>query len=329
MPILRSFTCFPQLPTELRLLVWKQYALPVTPILYFSSHLSRWCLEMPGLAKVTNTARSIMRVSREARAAILGHRVRHHETKKWHRKRVLPFEAREFHQGHAEYITYGIYDKYLLANWERDVFHLSIEELQPSAFSYPNHHYPPVYGYIQNLVIHIFDSRFRGKRHLQIRESPRLQNLFRIASYSLSDIIRLLPYGLVSVRNMILVIDYFDFKNLYRQDVPSSIPSMEAYNHHHLRSTPYAQEYEFGFIPIPAPHDLKLGFEHDPQGYAVAEKWHRDTLVPLVDNLVKETRSRIAAQKLGRQIDVRMAVAPAVRSWVFNFGQDIHHFPVA
>ncbi|XXH05241.1 hypothetical protein Hte_011666 [Hypoxylon texense] len=330
MPVLRSFTCFPQLPQDIRLRVWKQYALPEAPILYFVRH--EWKLDLgmrglPGLHKFRNIVRSIIQVNREARAAVLGHRKCYNfEMDNWASERILYLEGRRFRPDRAEHILYGIYDGYVLANWEKDAFHMSIGDLRVPDFDVS--YYASVYGLIQNLVVHIGAYNIEDKGYLEFEKSWKLKPLFDATSSALSEIIPRLYYNLPCVRSIVLVIDHLDFETFYRQDVPFSVPSMKVYNHHCLRNMPYPPEHEFGLISIPALHGIGVGFGSDLEGFATAWKWHQDTLVPLVDDLLKETRSRLANLERGRQIDVRMALAPAVQGRRNNYGNGIRHYPV-
>ncbi|KAI1777558.1 hypothetical protein F4818DRAFT_438891 [Hypoxylon cercidicola] len=327
MPRLSSFECFSELPSKIRQQVWKQYALPEAPILYMCRYelkCNATATGLAGVAKFGGIVRRIIQASKEARTTILGHREFYNlgEDNFFAATHVLYLEGRRFDQGRAEHILYGLQDRGLVVNWERDAFHQSIGNFMSHHLSYD------FYRRVQNLVIHLGAYNLADGIYYHLEEARGLQPFFEMTTKVLSHHLSCLKEKLESVRNITLIIDHLDFESFYRQDVPFSIPSMKAYSHSHLRSTPHAQEFEFGFIPLPTQRSLELGFEDDPQEYAVAEKWHRETLVPSVDSFLQGIRSEIAKACGERQIDVRMAVAPAVQGWRNNYGHGIHHLPV-
>ncbi|KAI1652047.1 uncharacterized protein F4817DRAFT_1803 [Daldinia loculata] len=67
-----NFPLFAQLPNELRLLVWGQYALPRVPI-YYARFLSYPPLRVESFQS-NSMVRRLMQVNREARSAVLGNR---------------------------------------------------------------------------------------------------------------------------------------------------------------------------------------------------------------------------------------------------------------
>lgn len=287
MPQLTSFTCFPQLPVELRLLVWEQYALPKAPIIYAGSYRPPL---YGGPTTLADYTRNIIRVNREARMAVLGHR----EICDLAAGQIY-FEGLRFHQGRAEHILYGIFYRFMLVNWERDAFSLSIKQLK--SLLYQSYQLPGFLMRIQNLVIRpetfVFDDWFPSK------------------------FIHYICHYLFSVRDITFVFDDLEFEEAcFRNRVPSSIPLMKIYNHKRLKgSTPCAKEFEFGFIPFPTRDDLILGYghgPHDPKGYTIAEKWHWDKLTNWADNLVKTIKEGIAARS-GIRVGVRLAVYSAIR----------------
>ncbi|KAI1768897.1 hypothetical protein GGR53DRAFT_530521 [Hypoxylon sp. FL1150] len=163
----RTFEYFPKLPTELRLLVWKQYALPKGPILFVGSRSHSVSGKFGGLAQ------NIIRVNRETRASVLGRRecyilaADEYNSRKintgpivrtiLHGTDRLCFMGQRFHGDGAKHAFYGICGRYVFVDWEKDAFHLPLSEC------YKPFPYHGLCSRIQNLVVPILPQIPEGR----------------------------------------------------------------------------------------------------------------------------------------------------------------------
>ncbi|KAI0179923.1 hypothetical protein GGR52DRAFT_219304 [Hypoxylon sp. FL1284] len=322
MPEPISFTCFPRLPAEIRLQVWKCFALPEAPILYICHYEPNpygrpWGL--PDVGKFSRPVLNVTHVNSEARIAILGRRECYLLAAENRHRRDIYFEGRRFRQDRAEHVLYGIFDRYIFIDTKRDGFYFPIRSLHTL-----NLREQRVPGRAQNLIVDIGGRDTADFIYRWMDISWGLESLLNATKTKLTH--TLARTDMRSICSMTLVINHVDFESLYRKSVPLAVPSMSVYSYKYLDA-----RSDFGLIPLPTQQDLRLGFEDDPQGYAIAETWHRDTLVYSVDNFVK-TMEKALSFWCEQELRIRMAVAPVApsfyRGWKNHLGQCIDHFPV-